>query len=240
MLQLDLAIDREQFPLLRQTVRPAGHRKVLYIGNDHPGKNLPYLDAVARTWSGTIDWVGRGRPLETLKPKGFVDFSSAEGRALLDQYDMLITLGSADANPTTVLEALAWGMIPICTPTSGYVGEDVVVNVPGDDVAAVCQKLDELQAAPDTEILARRKAGLRRLDAHYNWQRFVAQVEAAILSDHSPPLAPSRRAAPSYRAQPKLALRVLAKNMGYAIERRWPAFTLSGRTAMWVRNLLKI
>ena len=41
----------------------------------------------------------------------------------------MITLGSADANPTTILEAMAWGLIPVCSVQSGYEGFSSIRNI---------------------------------------------------------------------------------------------------------------
>lgn len=240
MVHVDLAVNRQSFPRLKRDVPPKGSRKVVYIGNDHPGKNLAYLDAVAAQWGGTIDWIGSGSSLKHLKPMGFVDFSTAEGQSLLQRYDILITLGSADANPTTVLEALSWGLVPVCTPTSGYVGEKCIINVPGDDVAEVCRVLDGLQAAEAVEIDRLRAEGEARLDQHYNWGRFVRQVEEAIESSASPLIA-ARTQMPhvARRLRLKPAMRVLLKNIVYFLEKAWPGMR-DGRTVMRLRNLLKM
>ncbi len=240
MVHVDLAVDQAQFPLLRTAVEKRGHRRFLYIGNDHPGKNLPYLDAIAAAWQhGTIDWAGRGKPLRHVTSLGFVDFSTRAGRELVSTYDFLITVGRADANPTTVLEAMSWGLVPICTPTSGYVDEPAIINVPLDDVPRACAILDRLQNAEPAEIHALRHAARTRLDTHFRWDRLVEQVRSAIESDASPALAPRgnrNSASASHAALAKL----LARNVLYGIERRFPAAGLHGdaiaRLRGWFRR----
>ena len=241
MIHVDLAIDREAFPRVRAVVSPPGRRKILYIGNDHPGKNLPYLDAIAGAWAGgTIDWIGRGPPLQHVRSLGFVDFSSEAGRRIVADYDFLITVGKADANPTTILEAMSWGLTPICTPTSGYVDEEAIFNVPNDDVAGTCAILDGLQKIDEAELLRRRAIGDRRLAEHYHWDRFVGQVRDAIASPASPPL-PARNASapPIPRGSITATGKLVGRNLIYELEHRWPALGLHGSVLTRARNWMR-
>ncbi|WP_126172652.1 glycosyltransferase family 1 protein [Altericroceibacterium xinjiangense] len=242
MVHLDLAVNRARFPRLRETAAPKGARKFLYIGNDHPGKNLQYLDRIAGEWSGgTIDWAGRGKPLRNVRSLGFVDFSSEAGRRLIAQYDFMITVGRADANPTSVLEAMSWGLTPVCTPTSGYVGEPSIVNVPTDDVRGACKVLDDLQFAEESEaIVARRRLADARLTEHYNWERFVGQVREAIRSDASPAIA--RRETPrtvSGGTDLGMAAKLLVRNILYRLEARFPQLGVNGPVVTQIRNFFR-
>lgn len=241
MVHVDLAVDRLQFPKLRTTVAPKGNRRFIYIGNDHPGKNLPYLDAIAGAWrGGTIEWAGRGKPLDNVRSLGFVDFSSEGGRRLIAQYDFLITVGDADANPTTVLEAMAWGLVPICTSTSGYVDEPAIVNVPSDNIAGVCATLERLQRMEESEILKRRRWAEERLVTHYHWERLVGQVREAITSRASPTLQPRSTAAPPRsRASMGMMAKLFARNMIYELEDRFPALGLHGHIMTRARDLMR-
>lgn len=219
MVHLDLAVDRKSFPPLKSSYAEPGKRRFVYIGNDHPGKNLPYLDAVAARWSGgTIDWAGRGRRYPHLNQLGYLDFSSTEARTLLSQYDFLITLGSADANPTTILEAMSWGLIPICTPTSGYQDEPGVVNVPPSNVDAVCATLDSLQHTDSGSLELLRQAGEERVERHYNWGRFLGQVDEILHASTCPRIQPrSLQTAQSSRTLKSLRFlpRLIVKNALY-------------------------
>lgn len=241
MVHVDLAVDRGRFPKLRNAVADKGQRRFLYIGGEQYFKHLPYLDAIAGAWkSGTIDWIGRGRPLANVRSLGFVDFSSEAGKRLVGDYDFLITVGKADANPTTILEAMSWGLVPVCTPTSGYVDEPAIVNVPLDDVAGACAVLDRLQQMDADAILELRHRAEERLAEHYNWERFVGQARDAIASDASPALTP-RRAGVSFKQDDtgRATARLIARNALYKIENRLPALGLHGPMLTRVRNWVR-
>ena len=190
MIHLDLAIDRHDYPPLKKVFGAPGKRRVLYVGHTHRYKNTPYLSAIAAVVpEAEFAWIGHGsRTIPGLTPLGIVEFDSAEGRDLVSGFDFMLTVGTADANPTTILEAMAWGLIPICTPTSGYADIRGIPNVPLGDAPAAAAILRRLLAADESELVAMQSENWRQLDEHYTWDRFAAQVIVAIESTDSPPV----------------------------------------------------
>jgi glycosyltransferase involved in cell wall biosynthesis len=183
MSPLDLAVDRDDFPMVKTAFAPAGRRRVLYVGHSGWQKNPGYLSQIARArpdWE--FGWVGRGAAgdIPGFKAHGVVATASDEARRLVASYDIFLTVGAADANPMTVLEAMAWGLLPVCTPQSGYVGEPGVFNVPLDDLSGALAVLDRWQAAPEDDLVAAQRSNARRLADHYTWDRFGDRVLEAI------------------------------------------------------------
>ena len=189
MVHLDLAIDRSDYPPLKTTFAVPGKRRVLYIGHTDRYKNSPYLSEIAaQVPEADFAWAGRGgQRIEGFKALGPIDLGSQEGRDLVSEFDFLLTVGRADANPTTILEAMAWGLIPICTPTSGYEGIPTIPNVPLDNAPAAADIVRGLLRADEQGLLAMQSANRQLLD-HYTWDRFAADVVRAIESDDSPRL----------------------------------------------------
>lgn len=191
MVRLDLAVDRSDYPPLKVAFNPPGKRRFVYVGDAFRMKNLPYLSDIARSLPGSeFAWIGRGgrRSLPGVTRLGWQDFSDKAARELMAGFDFLITVGWADANPTTVLEAMAWGLIPVCTPQSGYEGVQGIINVPLGDVAGASEVIERLQATPETELRAQQRENWDALDRQFNWDRFAGQVAQAIESDRSPGL----------------------------------------------------
>lgn len=186
---LDLAVDRADFPPLKTVFNPAGQRCFVYVGQDLPCKNIPYLAALARAMPDSrFEWVGVTDAPAPLQARGFLNFASPAARARMAEYDFMITVGSADANPTTVLEAMAWGLIPVCTPQSGYVNQPGIVNVPLGNMPAAVRVLRELQTCDASRLRIRQQQNWDALDTHFNWERFGREVEDAIRSEDSPAL----------------------------------------------------
>jgi glycosyltransferase involved in cell wall biosynthesis len=202
IIHVDMAVDREEFLPLKTEFSPPGSRRVLYIGHSGWQKNPDYLEAIRAAHPSTeFGWLGSGtRPLAGYTPYGHLDLDSAEARRIIDEHDFLLTVGRSDANPATILEAMAWGLIPVCTPESGYLAQAGIVNVPLDDLPAAVKTIAGLQKAAPEELERLQRLNWESLDRHFNWQRFVGQVAAAI-EDEWP--RPSERAPLSRR----LALR---------------------------------
>jgi glycosyltransferase involved in cell wall biosynthesis len=195
MVHVDLAIDRADFPQLKTRFSPPGERRFVYIGHLGHYKNTLYVGEIARASPGVeFAWIGPGRRgLPGVAALGQQDFSTAAARRLVAGFDFLITVGRADANPTTILESMAWGLIPVCTPHSGYQGLSGIVNVPLDDVAGAAAVIQELQEMSDSDLRRIQQANWDTLDRNFTWDRFAAQVVGAIESMDAPALGPQSR-----------------------------------------------
>jgi hypothetical protein len=240
LVHLDLAVDRADFPPLKQWFNPPGKRQMVYIGLAGRSartryKNTAYLQAIAAALPAhPIRWVGSSvRRLPGLAPAGYVDFATPAGRAVVADCDFLITVGRADPNPTTILEAMAWGLIPVCTAQSGYSGQAGIVNLPLDDLPGALAVLKRLQHLPEAELLSWQAQNWALLDAHFNWDRFARQVREAIESTARPALGP-------VSARRRLALRWAALSSPVA---PWRPINLVGaqvyralRRAGWLKR----
>jgi len=208
---LDLAVDRRDFPPVKTSFAPPGQRRFLYIGNTAWVKNTGYLSALARARPEyAFAWMGQSRhPIAGFRALGARDFSQPASRSMLADYDFILTAGFSDANPTVVLEGMAWGLIPICTPQSGYEGYPGIPNIPLQDLAGACAVLDRMQQTDATSLRALQAGNWSLLDAHFTWDRFADQVRAALLDQ-------GRAALPPAPLTRRLRLRWAAARSPYA------------------------
>lgn len=190
VVHVDLAVNREHFPPVKTEFGLPGRRRFVYIGNHPWFKNMDYLNAIAeRLPSIEFAWLGSTKKrFRSLHQLGRRDFSEPDARELIKGFDFLLTVGNADANPTTILEAMSWGLIPVCTPQSGYEGVDGIINVPLNDLDGACKIIEQLQHEDGRRLHDLQSANWSKLDCHYNWERFTSQVIDAIESDYSPDL----------------------------------------------------
>jgi glycosyltransferase involved in cell wall biosynthesis len=190
MRRLDMAIDRADFPVLKTRFAAPGDRGLAYIGHTGPMKNTAYLSEIADHLEGVgFGWIGSGdRPIRGLQAFGQQDFATPAGRAAVSRHDFVVSVSSADANPTTMLEAMAWGLIPICTPQSGYDSVPGIVNVPLGDAAAAAAVIRGWLNRPEEDLLAVQAANRARLEHIYSWDVFADRVFEAIESPESPAL----------------------------------------------------
>jgi glycosyltransferase involved in cell wall biosynthesis len=192
MRHLDLAVERHEFPVIKKTFNLPGKRRFVYIGHNNKCKNTAYLSKIAQELPEMeFSWIGINKRLPGVKPLGRMDFNTYEAKNCLAHYDFMLTVGNADGNPTTILEAMAWGLIPVCTPQSGYEGYPGIPNVPLNRVREAAIILRQLQYIPEKDLQALQQTNWKTLDTHFNWERFSRDVIDAIESTESPACLPA-------------------------------------------------
>ena len=174
---VDLAVNRSDFPFIKKNFNPIKKRRFLYIGHTAWYKNFSILERFSEKLPDIeFAWIGGKKTSKKIKALGRIDFSKQEAKKLIQQYDFMITLGSADANPTTILEAMAWGLIPVCSVQSGYEGFSSIRNIPIDCIDDAVATIKHLQSVPEEQLKIWQQENLNILDEHFNWERFCGQV----------------------------------------------------------------
>lgn len=129
IVRLDNAVDPQRFPLLKRTFNPSGRRGLLVMGRSGPEKGARELFAqLART-----DWplfvAGHYRPEDlallagrtNTRLLGDISWSNPAAVSFVMRHcDFFVNLSVSDASPTTLLEAMSLGLIPVTTPQCGY------------------------------------------------------------------------------------------------------------------------
>ena len=180
--QLDLAVDRRHFPPVKRMWNPPGRRRFIYVGHTAAYKGVDCLAALAdHNPHLHVAWMGPGQiPSVHLKTLGYQRLADRSTQRILRDYDFLLTCGRADANPTTVLEAASLGLIPICTPQSGYYRQDWIVNISLDDIEGASKVLNHMNSVDESELTALRAHAETALNSYYTWDRFANDVMACI------------------------------------------------------------
>lgn len=117
--RLDMAVDPRHYPRVKRELAPAGQRRFLYIGCTLPCKGTDYLTEVIAATGGEWGHIGPGA-VPGCKEHGYVPLETDAGRRIVADYDILVMPGRHDANPTTVLEAECWGLVPVVAQTCGW------------------------------------------------------------------------------------------------------------------------
>ncbi|MBT5793447.1 MAG: hypothetical protein HOI10_01105 [Deltaproteobacteria bacterium] len=232
IVHLDLAVDREDFPFIKEYFNPAGKRRFLYIGHTAWYKNTSFLERLAEKLPETsFSWMGGTQRLNNINGLGKLDFSKVDAHKLIKEFDFLITVGTADANPTTILESMAWGLIPVCSVQSGYEGFSGIRNISIDNIDDAVKTINNLQSVSDKELKIWQQINLAELDKHFNWDRFCEQVLAEIKSKDSPDLAETSLKSrlfllfaewesPYFWGKPLNFYRFLKTNLKYVLQNR--------------------
>src|SRR5512146_417454 len=160
IVPLDMALDVAAYPRLKSRFNPPGRRRFLYIGWAGAQKGthlLSILFGLAR--SQRCIAVGPATPVANVECRRTASFTVPYLERLAEECDFLLVPGVSDANPTVVLEAMAWGVPVACTPQSGYYNIPEVLPLSISDMAHNIGVLDMLQDAPEKDLLARADAG---------------------------------------------------------------------------------
>jgi glycosyltransferase involved in cell wall biosynthesis len=207
IIRLDMAVDGDEYPLIKKSFNPPGRRGYLYIGADRPEKGI---DVLTKTMAALSDFprgcIGRGEDIPGMKRLAReVRLTPEYVSRLTHEYDFFVNTSVSDANPTTILEAMAWGFPVACTPQSGYYNMPSIITLSTADIEANVRALREFQMfQPYLKHLlichhwrGDKMAALRPLvEGSPEWE-----IEATVEPPHSIGLAIAvRKSAPAVRA----------------------------------------
>lgn len=181
LVRLDMAVATDEYPLIKQRFNPPGQRGYFYIGSDRPEKGVDILDRTMGKLGGPRAGVIGCKSLDNVP-------AIAEGalltptfmQKLAQDYDFFVNTSRSDANPTTILEAMAWGFPVACTPQSGYYKMPSIMELSCTDIDHNVEVLRELQHAPEERLLALSRQNRQRVETHYTWERFCGTVWAHL------------------------------------------------------------
>jgi glycosyltransferase involved in cell wall biosynthesis len=195
IVPFDMALDIDAFPRLKTSFNPPGRRRFLYIGWAGAQKGTQVLSTLfGLAPRHRCVAVGPARPLPNIDTRPRTRFTPAYLRKLAAECDFLVVPGVSDANPTVILEAMAWGFPVACTPQSGYYDQPEMLPLSITDMRHNLAVLDMLQDADERDLLARAAAARALVERHYTWGRFEARFVAALnhlLGEKQLPLLPT-------------------------------------------------
>lgn len=177
---LDMAIDGMEYPYLKRRFNPPGHRGYFYIGSssDRPEKGCDILEkTMSKLPEFQNGWIGGGRELSSMKRIAtYASLTPSFVSTLADQFDFFINTSISDANPTTILEAMAWGFPVACTAGSGYYNIPPITTLSSTDIEYNANVLLDLQFASEERLQEISQEGRRLIETHYSWERFCSTV----------------------------------------------------------------
>ncbi|MFQ5856393.1 MAG: hypothetical protein ACE5LU_12195 [Anaerolineae bacterium] len=178
IIRMDMAIDAAQYPLIKGQFNPPGRRGYLYIGSNRPEKGPEVLsETMAGLYGFPKGWIGSGPDIANVpRIAGYTRLTPAFISVLGRTYDVFVSTSVSDANPTTILEAMAWGFPVACTPQSGYYKMPSIITLSTTDIRANIQALRELQYAPGEYLIALSRTNRQLVEAQYTWERFCRTV----------------------------------------------------------------
>ncbi len=155
--RLDMAVNTESHPFKKQTWNKKGERSICVIGHDTPTKGYKNVAELARVAGvrlghfgspseGTFDHV----PCMILH--GGMTFTPENIAALCQNYDACLALPLADACPTVLLEAAAWGLRIYTAKESGYLPDRPFNELRKDNLAFNVNAMRDFQTMDEYEL----------------------------------------------------------------------------------------
>jgi len=180
--RVDMAVDTNIYPYLKTHFNEVGHRRLVYIGSNMPQKNLGFMyEVMKRLPTVQLHWYGGDgeSPLARLpnvKTVGWVVLDRTLAQTIVNECDIFINTSISDANPTTLLESTAWGLIPACTPQSGYYNDSMFTSLTLNSVDETVKIITDLLHVPSDVLRARSIVARKKIETHYTWDRFCSTI----------------------------------------------------------------
>jgi len=175
---LDMAIEVSRFPRVKKSFNSPGRRKFLFIGNGETYKGAHLLAHLFGLTQGKHQcvWIGADRELPNLERRPPQLLRGAVMEQLAAECDVFLTMGISDANPTTILESMAWGFPVGCTPQSGYYRMSELQELSITDAAHNLAVLDSFQSAPEGELLQVSDRARNLVETRFTFERYTRTV----------------------------------------------------------------
>lgn len=178
-VHVEMGIDSRDYPVVKNHFNPKGKRKYLYIGHTAWYKNTAQLEEIAKrlpNFDGAH--IGGGEVQGWKKLANFATLTPEYMRKLAQEYDIFVTTSTADAQATTILEQMCFGMAVACTPETGYT-YDSITKLSTSDVEHNIRALTELQEMDENELLERSRENLHIAQTRHTWSRFCHEIVSA-------------------------------------------------------------
>lgn len=174
MVQHDMAINSRDYPFLKKNFNKKNKRKFLYIGNDSVEKNLDYLKYLANS-SNPNNFSTIGAKIVGLKNYGYCDLKKKKSKKIISNYDFLIMTSKFDANPTVILEAISFGLIPVVTHECGFSNIKGVINLKLNNLDYNLKLINKLQTLSEKKLKLIQKNGMKIVKTS-NWKNFCKKI----------------------------------------------------------------
>lgn len=184
VVRVDMAVDAAAFPHLKKSFNPPGQRSFAYIGCDRPEKGLDLLYEIMRRSPyhlhayGNIDGNCSLLHLKNVHYHGWADTNPAWANDFCGLVDCFLNASRSDANPTTLLESMSWGIPVACSRGSGYDAwkDGTFFGLNTDDPEGCANLLEHVNHMSDDDLKRRSAIGREAVETRYTWDKFCTTV----------------------------------------------------------------
>lgn len=175
-INVNMGIDPSDYPLVKKSFNLPGRRKYLYIGHSSWVKNTKELENIASALPNFQGGhIGGGNVRGWKKLADFVALTPEFMSKIALEYDIFVNVSTADAQATTILEQMCFGLVVACTPESGY-NHASLVKLSTNDTVRNVSVLQELQQAPEAKLLSLSRENRLVAIREHSWEKFCDRV----------------------------------------------------------------
>lgn len=179
--RLDMAVNTALHPHAKTRWNKSGERAVCVIGHDTPTKGYKFVAELARVAGFRLGHFGSSdgtsfAHVPCMVMHGGVLFTPETIVRVCQEYDAIIALPEADANPTVLLEAASWGLTVFASREAGYLPNRPFLELRKDHLQFNVAQIRAFQRA-DEYTLKRDSLMLRQtVEREYSWSKFCDAV----------------------------------------------------------------
>tara|TARA_B100001540_G_C15814685_1_gene646493 strand:+ start:1777 stop:2862 length:1086 start_codon:yes stop_codon:yes gene_type:complete len=181
---IDLGINNKLFPFIKKKINPEGKRRFLYIGNDYSynnfAKNTKYLEQISKKFDDNLFGSIGNKNFSNFKNYGWLNFNDRKSLKIIKKYDFLISTSSHDANPSTILEGMSWGLLPVITKETGY-KESSIYYLPLNSLNEAVKRIKKIQNLNEEYLKKIQSENLNLVKNKYNWGNYRKRIRHLIL-----------------------------------------------------------
>lgn len=183
--RLDMAINTALHPYSKTRWNEPGQRAVCCIGHDTPTKGYKHVAELARVAGFRLGHFGGAQPETFEHVPCFVNhgghqFTPAAIARICEDYDAVITIPIADANPTILLEAAAWGLDVFCSQEAGYLPGQPFRSLVKGDMAWNVKQMRAWQQEDEYNLTLRSQTVRRVVEQEYTWTKFCQTLWSKV------------------------------------------------------------
>lgn len=185
MTYVNMAINSNDYPYVKKEFNKIGNRRFFYIGRRGSAKDekgIKLLEDFAKHMPGFKGgYICGGYNIKGWeKISSPTDLNQEIMNKIAQKYDVFINMSRADAQATTILEAMSWGFPVACTKESGYSNEENIFYLSIDNMAHNKKVYNLLQNISDLNLLEMARKNKDIVRSKYSWSVFVDKVCSVI------------------------------------------------------------
>ncbi len=183
--RIDMAINPALHPFKKTTWNKPGERAACVVGHDTPTKGYKNVAELARVTGLRLGHFGSASPdtfahVPCMTLHGGAIFTPDNIAAICQEYDALIAMPLADANPTVLLEAASWGLRVYTSFNGGYLPNRPFHELRANNLAFNVNAMRDFQTKDEYELKRESLRVRQIIERDYTFQKMCQTIWSKV------------------------------------------------------------